>query len=316
MILIKRNQSGAALMIVLFLVVLVSIVGTTMLSTTTYGLQKVVKTTKEQEEFYRSEGALEIVFHEMANYQDGPYQFLKGNKLKTYEIGEEVLHVEIETVPEINTIPSTYDDPIKVEFKAKYAEDSNISRTMTIDLNLVTNNPLPIAAYSYVTEEINKDITDDQFKISPKEIKREDYNKILSAYDVIWEKVQTPFTIDTKNGYTFPNGQILKFSSLSLSGNEMVTIPPNTIVFVRNLILSGTQHEAQLTVQGALIVETFDHRGNSKLNVESGIIANTIKGKSEAFVVDGDAKGISCDLLKKACNDASQISVDNLSTER
>ena len=64
------NQRGAALILILFVVVFLSIVGTTLLNTTTYNLKTVVKNKSEQEEFYRAEGALEVVLTEMAHYVD------------------------------------------------------------------------------------------------------------------------------------------------------------------------------------------------------------------------------------------------------
>ena len=55
------------LILILFVVVFLSIVGTTLLNTTTYNLKTVVKNKSEQEEFYRAEGALEVVLTEMSS---------------------------------------------------------------------------------------------------------------------------------------------------------------------------------------------------------------------------------------------------------
>ena len=64
-----KNQKGAAL-IFIFLYIFLGIVGASLLNTTTYSTKTVVNNKEEQQEFYRAEGALEIMLNEMTNYKD------------------------------------------------------------------------------------------------------------------------------------------------------------------------------------------------------------------------------------------------------
>lgn len=63
-----NNERGATLLLTLFIVLFVSIVGVALLNTTFYG-QKINKVAlAEQQEFYRLEGAIEMMLFEMDKF--------------------------------------------------------------------------------------------------------------------------------------------------------------------------------------------------------------------------------------------------------
>lgn len=315
----KSNESGAALMIVLFIVVLVSIVGTAMLSTTTYGLQNVVKTTKEQEEFYRAEGALEIVLSEMSNYKNsstgssGPFAYLKEQPSSaTYQIGEKNVQVNISTSPDISTIiPKSSKQTVEVMIEANYDNQSNISRIMTFDVEVSAETKASTeTAYNYVDDSAFKD--KGQYKIQIDQIQLNIYNKIINELGINWSSFTTEVgknEVEKGETFVFPSG-ISKYKEISLSGNgRKMIIPSDSIVFAKTIDLRGSGNtDSQLVIEGALVAETLDNNGNSVVTVNSGLIVNHIKGTSKAFEVNGKASGISCSLLPVACqvlNDSS-----------
>ena len=65
-----KSQSGAALILVLFVVLFLSIVGTAILNATTYSMKSVVKNESEEAEFYRLEGALDLVLYNLNKTQE------------------------------------------------------------------------------------------------------------------------------------------------------------------------------------------------------------------------------------------------------
>ncbi len=63
-----NNERGATVLLTLFIVLFVSIVGVALLNTTFYG-QKINKVAlAEQQEFYRLEGAIEMMLFEMDKF--------------------------------------------------------------------------------------------------------------------------------------------------------------------------------------------------------------------------------------------------------
>lgn len=63
-----NNERGAALLLTLFLVMFISIVGAALLNTTFYGQKNNLVAVAEQQEFYRLEGAIDMLLYEMNHY--------------------------------------------------------------------------------------------------------------------------------------------------------------------------------------------------------------------------------------------------------
>lgn len=62
---INRNENGSALLYILFLIALIAIVGSVMLTTVTQGQRNVVKGEGELTHFYKAEGALELIIEDL-----------------------------------------------------------------------------------------------------------------------------------------------------------------------------------------------------------------------------------------------------------
>lgn len=335
----RENESGAALMIVLFLVVLVSIVGTAMLSTTTYGLQNVVKTTKEQEEFYRAEGAIEIVLSEMANYKNastgssGPFAYLKDvGGTHSYNIGGQEVTVDIILPNNFSSLkPDETTKNINVILEAGYKDKSVLIRKVSLNIDY-SANPLTETKNAYNLYNYHSFLgankgTYDKTKFGP---------ITILNYDTIVSSLASGNTInpidkhdlDSEVEYVFPSG-VTRIETIRLSGkNTKIVIPNDAIVYVKEIDLKGSGQNTQIVVNGALIVDELFHGGSSILQVNSGLIVRNAYADSNAFVINGEAKGISCSLLPVACQQINgtqtknqytsiiQSSSINFSTER
>lgn len=319
---IKGNDSGAALMIVLFIVVLVSIVGTAMLSTTTYGLQNVVKTKKEQEEFYRAEGAIEIALSEMSNYKNsstgssGPFAYLKEVPgTRSYSIGGKDVRVDVLLPSNFSTLtPSATTKSMNVTLEARYKNDSVLVRKVSVNIDY-TANPLTETKnanniYNYNSFLGANKGTYDRTKFGP---------ITISNYDTIVSSLASGNTIDSIDKhdvdryeeYIFPSG-VTRIQTIRLSGkNKMIIIPSNSIVYVKEIDLKGSGENTQIVVNGALIVDELYHGGNSILEVNSGLIVRNAYADSNAFSITGATKGISCSLLPVACQQINGTQTKN-----
>ncbi|AYA78266.1 hypothetical protein DOE78_24265 [Bacillus sp. Y1] len=308
----KGNESGAALMIVLFIVVLVSIVGTAMLSTTTYGLQNVVKTKKEQEEFYRAEGAIEIVLSEMSNYKNastgnsGPYAYLKEvTGTRSYNIGGKDVRVDILLPSNFSTLtPSATTKSVSVTLEARYKDNSVLIRKVALNIDY-SANPLTETKNAYNIYNYDAFLgankgTYDRTKFGP---------ITILNYDTIVSSLASGNTIDSIDkhdlerdmDYTFPSG-VTRIQTIRLSGkNTKIIIPNDAIVYVKEMDLKGSGQNTQIVVNGVLIVDELHHGGSSILQVNSGIIVRNAHADSNAFEITGEGKGISCSLLEVAC---------------
>ena len=90
-----KSQSGAALILVLFVVLFLSIVGTAILNATTYSMKSVVKNESEEAEFYRLEGALDLVLYnlnETREYNGGTEPLLDYQGKQVYAPKENIDH--------------------------------------------------------------------------------------------------------------------------------------------------------------------------------------------------------------------------------
>lgn len=309
-------------MIVLFIVVLVSIVGTAMLSTTTYGLQNVVKTTKEQEEFYRAEGAIEIVLSEMSNYKNastgssGPFAYLKEvTGTRSYHIGGKDVRVDILLPNNFSTLtPSASIKSVNVTLEARYMDNSSLIRKVALNIDY-SANPLTETKnanniYNYNAFLGTNKGTYDRTKFGP---------ITITNYDTIVSSLASGNTIDSIDKhdldryeeYIFSSG-VTRIETIRLSGkNKKIIIPNDAIVYVKEIDLKGSGQNTQIVVNGALIVDELHHGGSSILEVNSGIIVRNAHADSNAFEINGDAKGISCSLLPVACQQLNGTQTKN-----
>lgn len=289
------NQRGAALIVILVLVVILSIVGSTMLATTTYGLKNVTKNEKEQKEFYRAEGAIEIALAEInknANVAGTwPNNLIKSTTQTTYTgqytIGSEVVQVDVSKGTKTT---NAMGEVIPFTMVAKYKNGSKIKRQLTLNVNKTATQMFTKEPYTFVDDSDLKD--KGQISVAMSRINLQTYLDILRDYSVDWSQFASKPSV--YSDFTFPTG-VSYYQNLSLSGKENVTIPDNAVVFVKNVELSGN---GNITIKGTLIAETLHNKGNSVMDIKTGIITRYIKGTSASFSVGGTATGIDCADLK------------------
>ncbi|MBM7662317.1 hypothetical protein JOC85_003124 [Bacillus mesophilus] len=327
--LLKGNQSGVALLTVLFIVVVLSIVGTFMLQSTTYGLQTVVKNNKDQEEFYRAEGAIEIVLAEMSEYKtsngnSGPFFYALDHDIVTHTIGNREVEVQITTNPDVETItPSPtrpVNEPITVTLEARYKDNSTVSRVMTFDMALFPDTIITNHGFSYVNDDGYKN--KGQFLINPKpeQVHVDTYYDLMedlgigwstttngnsnNITGIVWSTTYDYQLID--QSFIFPSG-IKKVKEIKVQGEgNKIIIPNDAIVFAETVTLGGNAGAnagiPQLIIEGALIVNEYKNNGNSIVTINSGMVTYNNSGTSNTFQVNGLTRGIDCLLLPAACS--------------
>lgn len=168
-----QNQSGAALILVLFMVLFLAITGAMLLNTTTYSQKSIIKNAEIQSEFYRAEGAIDLMLYEMNNFvetpstqilryvggpkngepyirdgvelpiiRSGPYYYLELGEptIREYTIGDKIVEVTIIDI-EHELIPSENQKMYNYTLVAnlKPLEASTITREVTMT-TIVDNN--------------------------------------------------------------------------------------------------------------------------------------------------------------------------------
>ncbi|GLB58379.1 pilus assembly PilX N-terminal domain-containing protein [Cytobacillus sp. NCCP-133] len=313
-----KSQNGSALILVLFLIVFLTIAGTALLNTTTYSMKTIENNQIDQEEFYRSEGALEIVLNEMSEYTDakgntGPYFYLlNGESTESpYNIGSQNIDVGIQVDPMTPIIDPHSFKPgdaynVNVELLAKKSSNSRIERklkfTTTLSIPAIGTVDISDKAVNYVTDAIKKQNNykvpmDTRFQLS-----HNMYENILTYVNENWGAVPQ-INVDTKQYYQFLKG-FSRVNRIDLSGkNAQVYIPGDSIVLADSISITGNGNSTySVKVDGVLIVQDFYINGNAKVVINSGIIADTIRGNSNAAEITGEAKGIDCTLLPIVCS--------------
>ncbi|WP_338470408.1 hypothetical protein R4Z10_16620 [Niallia sp. XMNu-256] len=320
-----KSQSGAALILVLFAVLFLSITGAVLLNTTTYSLESIEKNKEIQKEFYLAEGALEIeinsLIDEMNKYknsdgEEGPYFFLLREFTQTPEYIEENYIEKQYKIAETSvlikeTINGKLYDPLELEFnpekvvpisltlEASYLDTkaSNIKRIAEIKVNAIsqiTTVPITTTPPSTAGKALN-------FNIKSNKMKEETIIKIpdekrnqISASDffaVVEEIQQKPSSIVTLN-----------VENLKVNGNRSLHVPKGQIYYIKNLTFNGTPN---LLVEGVLVVENFSFNGNSNMEIDTGIIVKNLDGNaSAAITIKGEANGIPCSLISTICNES------------
>lgn len=319
-----NSESGVALLIILFIVLLVSLIGTAMLTTTTYGIQKSEKYKKEQEEFYRAEGALEIVLNEMVSYKDedegvsGPLAYLKDEVNSfplVYRIGGTDIEVSISKIsPSLSSIGSNItSQTITVTLDAKNKEHSEKTRSITFNIDAtrsgittIGNNTYNVVNYTSFIDGVKKnaDVTKEHFG----EVSEQYYDIVVGSLEEgknISSGINSTFV---KNGvYTFDPG-VTRTPTIDLSGkNYEIIIPSDAIVYVKKIDLKGSGNGVQLVVNGLLIVDELLHGGNSNIILNSPILVGIGDPGTAAITIDTkSSNGISCSLLETACKEINK----------
>ncbi|MDC3416975.1 hypothetical protein [Aquibacillus salsiterrae] len=321
---VTRNQSGAALLIILFIILFLSIIATVTLKSTTYGLEKVTTNKKAQEEFYRAEGAIEIVLAEMKAYDDGIFEYLKNFNQRTYkEIGGKDLAVDIEVDHDLDTInleptDATTPPEVKVTLDSKYDnstlehDKSTVSRILNFSIY-----PTPFSggdALKYYESFYAKENNTVNVNVNSSQLTQEIYNSILEKYNIDWSNWKDdegnfyPSIGKSDIPYDFNEvpSKIIRLEEISYDGKSgegplILEIPSDTVVFVKNVLIGGSGGVSELIIEGVLIAQKFESGANSNLVINGGLITEEYYANTNTYSVTGEERGINCSLLPEAC---------------
>ncbi|WP_428909281.1 hypothetical protein [Niallia sp. Krafla_26] len=291
-----RNQSGAALLYILFTVVFISIVGTGLLMSTTYGTKSVVINEKKQQEFYLAEGALEIFLNELATFNN-PDVILESENSIPYTINGREMLVEIS-----GNNPYT--------LTAGYKESSLIKRSVVIEpteqVNFTMNTP--------IITGIGNDKT-----YLPYESVEE-----LNVFQLLYD-----YVIGNKEELND-----MGFTISEYKGETLTEVPANTIMYTNLNTNSEVEIKNDtLTISGLLLAKQINKTGNSDitLNFNGGTIisegicqSNAItgscpegefKGKDHNGNIDkweinrNEAPSFTCEMLGEAVKESANVQI-------
>jgi hypothetical protein len=310
-----NNERGAALLLTLFLVMFISIIGVALLNTTFYGQKNNLVAVAEQQEFYRLEGAIDMLLYEMNHYnkqstnsflmaQDeagntrrvldengqpipilnkGAYFYLadsSSSRLKTYRISGQTIQVKIENESKIG-------DNFQFTIKSSKLTDKRLSRS--IDIVATRGSVPPLLEF----DPENPDIAPfpigrgilgvDLVKIHHHQANNvgklnETFRNILRFYEVNPAEATETLT----NNYSFAGKDKHYFNSIA---TDTITIPAGNLVFINDeLTLRGGSN---IIVDGLLLVNGIDIGGNAVVN--GAVIANKLSVNSNAVEIGSNA---------------------------
>ncbi|WP_102274399.1 hypothetical protein [Cytobacillus massiliigabonensis] len=304
-----NSQSGAALMLVLFVVLFISIISAALLASTTYSLKSNEKNKKNQGAFYTVEGAVDLILEEMNSYEGKtvPVELRdKQGKIITDKNGKPITVLVKQMGPYFYlkdksplTVKKTIGDksPITITIDKKIidpdtylasisANGTNISRY--VELEVEKRDPFIVAetgalnkpvyynksfSYSGSSQHDNIDI-----KNNNEEISDQTYNTILKniGYPVTYNNSWVIY-----NSYSFKPG-IHNPIQITYSGNgDTMIIPKDSTVFAQSVNISGSgKTKVTIQIDGVLVVDSFNMSGNSTVVVNGALIVTNQFSKS------------------------------------
>ena len=312
-----QSQSGAALILVLFVVLFISITGTVLLNATTYSMNTTVENEAVEGEFYRLEGALNLVLDnlfETQGYNGGTEPLLdnRGNQVfapdgvTRLNINKKGIYFFIEDYLANNIKDSKYKgvfdniniageqiqyqlggtksgNVYNVELSASFVSNPSMSRKIDLKIPLP---PKPVENYvggtvsrgDYIQSPTN--LNDNTF------IHKNQKPKFIGNYigGISFEEKKN------KYGLSIPKSLLTNltpatniqnspayFNQITGSNKTTITIPKNKVVYANSLNWNGNNRT--LIVEGTLIIDNFDIQGSSKVEIKNTgtIIANVFK---------------------------------------
>ncbi|MFZ0446544.1 MAG: hypothetical protein WAM95_18335 [Bacillus sp. (in: firmicutes)] len=300
-----KSQSGAALLLVLFAVLFLSITGSVLLNTTTYSLKTNEKNEKIQGEFYSIEGAIDLVLDDMNSYK-GNYVQIKlkdknGDPITVQEVGpyfylkdklKEKTSLELTKMIGGRNVDITITNSNKKEYKEKcLKKDEGIEICATI-----------IAHGTNVSRLLELKVQKDE-EPSLKGSSTNTLNKIIyyngnfnfngsQSHDELdvkgnSEKSNEVYVTTLKNigyqGITYDNNWTIDYSHNFSTGpynpnkidyknkHTTLTIPKGKTVFVKNVDLNG----GEIIIDGILVVVDFNMNGNPNVIVNGALIVTS-----------------------------------------
>ena len=312
-----NSQSGAALILILFVVIFLSIVGTVLLNSTTYSQKSIVNNSALEKEFYLAEGALDIVLNDIYN-NPALYNELKMMDFTSYR---EMFESTLGNYKEIGSIPmsvklkkiSENTDSLTVELTAGYANNGKKDRGLEVE---VLN---PIGEVTSHTILYNDD--DDPLDFSTNSgthqlivgADKEDFSYYENVYQSFYDyfiagedSIYTNLTqMDTFIGEDTIQGPVFIYNgSLELKTHENLTIKANNIVFINGTLYQKGQSIIDIEEGAILLVNNLKiGNGNNAQNIIDGaLVVNSFSTQGQGQGIDmnvviGENSGIKCDII-------------------
>lgn len=298
-----QSQSGAALLLVLFVVLFLSITGTVLLNATTYSTRSIVENKIEEKEFYILEGALDLVLYNLKKTED----YYGGTESLVYN-GNPVYAPDGETPLKINKIGTyffvqDYPDNIKPGYQ-DILNNVNIDRhEIKFNLVKVSNDKYKLSATLVENSTISREL---YLKFNTEKphnglINRDDYiqstlelednngihhlrkkrleGKYIGSIDFEAKKKEYGLTIPQKlddlTSGTKIDSSPAYYNNITASNKGTIIIPKGKVVYANSL--SWTGQNRNLVVKGTLIINNFHIQSSGSLTIfDTGtIIANS-----------------------------------------
>lgn len=136
----NRNENGSALIYILFIIAIIAIVGSVMLTTVTQGQRNVVKSKDDLTHFYKAEGALEIIIEDLKANKGGAW--LELEDYINSSIGGDPVELTIGGDSVFINVESHFSNPIVTLTDTR---DESIYRVITFSYGGLTHiGPYPL----------------------------------------------------------------------------------------------------------------------------------------------------------------------------
>lgn len=343
-----ESQSGAALILVLFVVLFLSITGALLLNVTTYSQKSIVNNVDEEQEFYLAEGALDLALHKIKEYEGGPFLYLASpstNKDLFFSIND-----TNDTKVSIMNIVNK-DSETSAILSASYSESSKSN--LTRELNILVEsgakllrNPIIYFNKTYGSGGASKHETRPEH-IGEIQIDEDTYNGIFDAFQTdgltnigdkslnkdeqliigkVVEDEDEIIIIDEKMKYNNLNdgkdalihvksGSYLEFDRLNMKNGSTLKIEKGAIV-VGNIIDINSA-KANIIIDGVLVVDKLEGHTQLDITINSSLIAKEYIVNNH-LNIDGTGSGINLNDYKDVSESdfPATITVENYDTTR
>ena len=313
------SQTGAALLLVLFVVVFLSIVGAGMLASTTYSLKSIKNNEEVQKEFYAAEGTLDLVLEDISRtpslYNDldalGKNETLEMASPSTgiYKIGSAEVDVYLTKLNKLENKSNGERDSIKALVTAQYKNKSKLERELEIEIF----EPVGTSSHSIFYASLASKI----------DIKNADSTAVLKQVDRLHNVLRRYFmdhyepilignndfkhNQETIIGDASSKKKVYRYiGNLEMSTHEDLIVRPNTVLIIDGQLYQKGQAVLKIE-EGALVIvnDMKIGNGNDALNIIDGaIVANLITSQGNGNGIDmnveiGIHAGLSCDLVEE-----------------
>lgn len=292
----SRNENGSALLYILFLIALVSIVGSVMLTTVTQGQRNVVKSEGELTHFYKAEGAIEIIIEDLIANKGNEWGELEsyinsstGGDPIELSIGGDSVFINV-VVPD----PST---PIVNLIDSR---DDNIYRIITFSYGSIIVGDYPFTPDPEAIGSFN-----DCYDVNGELVCETD--EIPAVYEgpkpiivIVGTGDQVEFTGNVE--YIVTEGIYIEPDFTTFQGGSSITFDSGGFIIIDNASFQTNQGNSTINMdantyfsaKGSTIVTSV---GNGSINLSAGTYFNL----TDATIDVGTGQSSQIDLIAGSC---------------